>query len=78
MAGEDRKDALPRAPELGEVAAAIERGRRLVRQAEQAAEVATQQAEEARVVADETDKALDRAQRLIEDIEAEAPRSEEG
>lgn len=71
--GQNRNDAPPRPSELDEVAAAIARGRRLVREAEQVADAADQQAEGARAAADDTDKVLDRAQRLIEEIESEAP-----
>lgn len=59
------------APELNETAAALARGRELVRRAEESAQAAGQQLEDANAAAQQTEETLDRAQQLIDQIPSE-------
>lgn len=68
MSPQDANDPLMPRSGLAETAAALERGRELVKQAQKVADNAGHQAEEAQAVAEESDRALDRAQELIDKI----------
>jgi methyl-accepting chemotaxis protein len=68
MSPQDANDPLMPSLDLTETAAALERGRELVKQAQKVADDAGHRAEEAQAVAEESDRALDRAQELIDKI----------
>ena len=69
MPDESRSSTKP--PDLGETAAAIARGRELVRQAQQSAERADQQVEEAQAAMEQSGRVLNRAHRLLDDMPRE-------
>ena len=60
-----------KAPELSETAAAIAKGRELLQKADQIALEAGQQAEEAQATVAQADRVLDKAHKLLTDIQSD-------
>ena len=63
-------DVRPEAREFSEAAAAIARGRELVKQAHRSAEEANQQAEDAQATMEQSGQALDRSHQLLMKFQA--------